>query len=146
MWTSDYGTGVFTGRAQELYDFFGNICSVIGNAEEMMWCDIIKVTFASILQSMLNSGKLGCLIALACRRTRGSTVLKCTCLTLLKPWRGNVYVFVDCTVSCFRLIMSSLFAVSVLSVMLAGEKSALSQERERWPHSLINAASLGCKS
>lgn len=38
---------------------------------------------------MLTSGKLGCLRGWVCRQMKMSTVLKCTCLTLLKPWRGN---------------------------------------------------------
>lgn len=63
--------------------------------------------FASVLQSMLNSGKLGSLTALVCRQMRGSTVLKCTCLTLLKPWRGKVQVIGDRTV-VFSLL--SVFA------------------------------------
>lgn len=38
---------------------------------------------------MPTSGKLDCSSGWVVRQTKMSTVLKCTCLTLLKPWRGN---------------------------------------------------------
>lgn len=48
-----------------------------------------KFLKSNVLQLTLTCWRLGCLRRWVCRRMKMSTVLKCTCLTPLKPWRGN---------------------------------------------------------
>ncbi|XP_062830764.1 protein MEMO1 isoform X2 [Anolis carolinensis] len=45
--------------------------------------------FELIKRFMQNCGKLECLNACLCKQTKMNTVLKCICLILLKPWKGQ---------------------------------------------------------